>query len=56
MTYLTLTIIIASKAISQSINRHVLTGTNPCINKAIHVLLMHNFLTLRIRTLGWSQN
>ena len=29
------------------INSHVLTRTNSCINKAIRVLLMHFFFTLR---------
>ena len=28
-------------------NSHVLTGTNTCINKAIHVLLMHGFFYFR---------
>ena len=32
---------------------HILTGTNLCINKAIHKLLMHGLKTLRI--LGSSQ-
>ena len=39
-----------------AINSHVLTGTNPCINKAIHVLLMHGFVVLRISIPGPSQN
>ena len=40
---------------SHAINSHVLTGTNPCINKAIHVLLMHRFAVLRISILGPTQ-
>ena len=34
------------KTVSHAINSHVLTSTNPCINKAIHVLLMHGFAVL----------
>ena len=30
----------------QTFNSHVSTGTNPCINKAIHMLLMHEYGTL----------
>ena len=30
-------------AVSHAINSHVLTSTNPCINKAIHMLLMDGF-------------
>ena len=33
---------------SHAVYSHVLTGTNPCINKAIHMLLMHGFAVLRI--------
>ena len=40
---------------SLAINSHVLTGTNPCINKAIHVLLMHRFVVLRISIPGPTQ-
>ena len=36
------------KAISHVINSHVLTFINSCINKAIHVLLMHGFLLYAI--------
>ena len=36
------------KALSHIINSHVLTSTNPCINKAIHMLLMHGFAVLHI--------
>ena len=39
----------AVNAVSHAINRHVLTGKNPCINQAIHVLLMHGFCTLHKR-------
>ena len=45
-------IIFSQKAVSQAINSHVLTGKNPCINQAIHMLLMHIFCTLHIRILG----
>ena len=34
------------------INSHVLTGKNPCINQAIHVLLMRGLCTLHMRILG----
>ena len=40
---------------SHAINSRVLTGTNPCINKAIHVLLMHSFAVLQISIPGASQ-
>ena len=39
-----------------AINSHVLTGKNPCINQAIHMLLMHGFCTLHIRILGRHKN
>ena len=45
-------IIIAQKATSHAINSHDLTGENPFINQAIHVLLMHGFCTLHTRILG----
>ena len=35
-------------------NSHVKTGTNPCINKANHILLMHGFGTLNTLILGQS--
>ena len=39
--------------IPQDIYSHVLTGTNPCINQAIHDMFMHDFFfTLPIRVLG----
>ena len=41
-TYLLCTI--AYKALSHTINSDILTDTNPCINKAIH-MLMHRFGT-----------
>ena len=46
------------KTVSHGINSHVLTGKNPCINQAIHVLLMHGFCTLliRVRILGHNKN
>ena len=37
---------LSHKNVSHAINSHVLTGKNPCINTAIHVLLMHGFCTL----------
>ena len=39
-----------------TINSHVLIGTNPCINKAIHVLSIHGFAVLSISIPGPSQN
>ena len=48
--------IIAQKAVPHAINNHVLTGKNPCINHAIHVLLMHGFCTLHKRVLGPHKN
>ena len=44
--------IIAEKTVSYAINSHVLTEKNPCINKAIHVLLIHGYETLRVRFQG----
>ena len=43
-------------AVSHAINSHVLTNKNPCINQAIHVLLMYGFCTLHIRILGHHKN
>ena len=40
------------KTVSHAINSHVLTCKKPCINQAIHVLLMHGFCTLHICILG----
>ena len=37
---------------SHAINSHVLTSTNPCINLAIHMLLMHGIAVLRITFAG----
>ena len=51
-----LTYIIALKSMSHAINSHVLTDKNPCINQAIHVLLMHGFCALHIRILGRHKN
>ena len=48
--------IVAYKAMSHAINSLVLTDKNPCINQAIHVLLMHGFCTLHIRILGRHKN
>ena len=44
------------KIVLHAINSHVLTSTNPCINKAIHVLLLHGCEVLRIYIPGPSQN
>ena len=41
---------------SHAINSHVLIDKNPCINLAIHVLLMHGFCTLHIHILGCPKN
>ena len=40
------------KALSYAIKSHVLISKNPCINQAVHVLLMNGFCTLHIRILG----
>ena len=40
--------ILHKKTMSYAINSHVLTGRNPCIDKTIHVLLIHGFVVLRI--------
>ena len=42
----------AYKPVSHAINSHVLTSKTPCINQAIHMLLMHNFCTLHIHILA----
>ena len=34
------------------INSHALTGEKPCINKAIHVLLMHGYATFNMPVSG----
>ena len=44
--------IITIKIVPHAINSHVLTNLNPCINKAIYVLLMHECDTLHIRFRG----
>ena len=44
------------KTVSHAINSHVLTGTSLCIDKAVHVLLIHSFVALRISISGPSQN
>ena len=41
---------------SHAVNIHVLTRTNLCINRAIHVLLIHGFAVLHINIAGPSQN
>ena len=44
--------IIAQKAMSHVINSHALTGEKPCINKAIHALLMHGYVTFNMLVPG----
>ena len=40
-----------------SINSQVVTDKNPCMNQAIHLLLMHGFFfTLHMRILGRHKN
>ena len=46
--------IIALKAVPHVINSRALTGEKPCINKAIHALLMHGYATCNI-IVTWSQ-
>ena len=45
-------IVYCIKTVLHTINSHVLTGTNQCINKAIHVLLIHGLAVLRISIPG----
>ena len=40
------------KAVSHVINSRVLTGEKPCINKAIHALLMHGYATFNMTIPG----
>ena len=40
------------KTVPHAFNSQVSTSTNPCINKTIHVLLMHGFSTLNILVPG----
>ena len=40
--------IIAWKAVPHVINSRALTGEKPCINKAIHALLMHGYATFNM--------
>ena len=42
-------LIIAQKTVSYAINSHVLTEHYPSINRAIHVVLIHGYETLRVR-------
>ena len=49
-------IIIALKALLHTVNSHVLIDTNPCINKTVHILLIHGFEVLHISSPGLSQN
>ena len=46
-----LRVILALKDVSHAIYSHALSGTNPCINKAIHMLLIYGFAVLRISIL-----
>ena len=40
------------KAVSHVINSRALTGKKPCINKAIHALLMHGYTTFNMTVPG----
>ena len=40
------------KAVSHVINSRALTGEKLCINKAIHMLLMHSYATFKMFVLG----
>ena len=40
------------KSLTHACNSHVSMNTNPCSNKAVHVLLLHGFGTLNILVLG----
>ena len=40
--------IIALKAVPRVINSRTLTGEKPCINKAVHALLMHGYATFNM--------
>ena len=44
--------IIASKTVSHVINSRALTGEKPCINKAIHALLMHGYTNFNMTVPG----
>ena len=44
--------IIAWKTVSHVINSRALVGEKPCINKAIHVLLMHGYATFNMIVSG----
>ena len=44
--------IIAWKAVPHVINSRALTGEKPCINKAIHALLMHGYATFNMSVPG----
>ena len=44
--------IIAKQSVLHAFNNYVLTGINPYINRAIHMLLMHGFGTLNMLVLG----
>ena len=50
-----ITIIAFKSCVERYINSHVLLAI-PCINQAIHVLLMHGFCTLHVRILGLRKN
>ena len=39
---------IANKSVPHAFDNHISTGTNPCINVVIHMLLTHRFDTLNI--------
>ena len=40
------------KTVSHVINSRALTGEKPCINKAIHALLMHGYVTFNMLVPG----
>ena len=40
------------KAVPHVINSRALTGEKPCINKAIHALLLHGYATFNMIVLG----
>ena len=47
-----LEILLHKKAVSHVINSRALTGEKPCINKAIHALLMQGYATFNMLVPG----
>ena len=45
-------ILLHKKAVSHVINSRALTDEKPCINKAIHALLMHGYATFNMIVTG----